>query len=214
MHSSVSLNLILIPYSIGFPFFLFLVIGFFISVWVFILFPRSLLNFSLCSSIVFLNKLTFLLAVLWILYLVNCFVSSVFFRGFLLPFQLRAVPLPYNLLKFLCLWIWVKQLPTAVLNVCSYVGAVSPCTDCVCSFALSWESWFDVNASDIFFQDMLASVTLVEKGLHTEGPNLELDVRQDFPPHSGHHCPLGCGVWSHLVGPKPLWSGLSWFCSL
>ena len=64
MHSSVSLSLILIPYGIGFPFFLFLVIGFFISVWVFILFSRSLLNFSLCSSIVFLNKLTFLLAML------------------------------------------------------------------------------------------------------------------------------------------------------
>ena len=71
----------------------------------------------------------------------------------------------------------MKQLPIAVLNVCSYVGAVYPYADCVCSFALSWESWFDVNASDIFFQDMLASVTLVEKGLHTEGPNLELDVR-------------------------------------
>ena len=88
----------------------------------------------------------------------------------------------------------MKQLPIAVLNVYSYVGAVYPYADCMCSFALSWESWFDVNASDIFFQDMLASVTLVEKGLHTEGPNLELDVRRGFPPRSGHHCPLGCGV--------------------
>lgn len=69
----------------------------------------------------------------------------------------------------------------AVLNVCSYVGAVCPYTDCVCSFALSWESWFDGNASDIFFQDMLTSVTLVEEGLHAEERKLELDVRQDFP---------------------------------
>lgn len=61
--------------------------------------------------------------------------------------------------------------------MCSYVGAACPYTDCVCSFALSWESWFDVNASDIFFQDMLTSVTLVEEGLHTEELKLKLDVR-------------------------------------
>ena len=45
--SSVSSNLLLIPYSI----FLILVIVFFSSVWIFLIFSNSLLKFSLCLSI-------------------------------------------------------------------------------------------------------------------------------------------------------------------
>ena len=57
MHSSVSLGLLLIPYSVLGFFCLFSpVTEFFIFDWVFVVFSSSLLKFSLCSSMLSPNS--------------------------------------------------------------------------------------------------------------------------------------------------------------
>ena len=59
MHSSVSLNLLLIPSSVFFV----LVIVFFSSDWFFLIFYNSLLKFSLCSSILLLSLVSIFMTI-------------------------------------------------------------------------------------------------------------------------------------------------------
>lgn len=56
----------------------------------------------------------------------------------------------------------MRQLPTVVLKGCSYVGA-SLCRMCM-SDAFSGRARFDVDASRVFLQDVLATITLVGGG--------------------------------------------------
>ena len=56
----------------------------------------------------------------------------------------------------------MRQLPTVVLKGCSYVGA-SLCRLCV-SNAPYGRARFDVDASRVFLQDVLATITLVGGG--------------------------------------------------
>ena len=94
-HSSVSLSLLFILSSLFFT----SVTEFFIYDWAFFIFSSSLLKISLCSSIIYPNSVNILITnalnsvPLQMVYF--CFIIY-FFRGFLLLFKLRAVPLPFH----------------------------------------------------------------------------------------------------------------------
>lgn len=72
--------------------------------------------------------------------------------------------------------------------------------------AFGGSAGFDANASYIFPQGLLVAITLVDWRLEMEGPELELDVRQDYPLFSGCHCYIeGRGrVWYQVVGTEAL----------
>lgn len=73
----------------------------------------------------------------------------------------------------------MKQLPTAVLKGCSYVGT-SLYRLCVPS-AIDERVGFDVRANHIFLQCEWATITLVGVELEMEGLELEPGVKWDFP---------------------------------
>ena len=105
MHYSVSPNLLLIPSSV----FFITVIVFFSSDWLFFIFSKSLLKFSLCSSISSWVWWVFLWPLLWTLCQVNYLspFHRVYFWGFIFSFI-------WNL--FLCLLILFDFLCLSVLN--------------------------------------------------------------------------------------------------
>ena len=73
----------------------------------------------------------------------------------------------------------MKQLPIAVLNVCAYVR-VSLYRLHVPS-AFGGRAGFDVDASNIFLQDVLASVTLVGGGTAHRGAKAEAGCEARLP---------------------------------
>ena len=91
MCSSVSLSLLFIPSNV----FFISGIEYFISDWVFVMFPSSLLKFSLCSFILFSNSVNVFIANALNSVSDKLFVC-LFSRDLLLLFPLRAVPLPFH----------------------------------------------------------------------------------------------------------------------
>ena len=79
----------------------------------------------------------------------------------------------------------MKQLPTVVFKVYSYVGT-SICTLCVPN-AFEGRAGFDMKSNHLFSQGVLEGITLVEgiRGLEIKGLKLMLSVRLN-----GHHCPI------------------------
>ena len=115
---------------------------FFISVivllspdWFFIIFSNFLLKFSLCSSILSLIQLGFLILLLWILYLVNCLFLFISFLG--------LFSCSFNWDRFLCLFIFLIFLCPYEITWNSYLwqswGGVLmweyPFSVCVCQVA-------------------------------------------------------------------------------
>lgn len=79
----------------------------------------------------------------------------------------------------------MKQLPTVVFKIYSYVGT-SIRRLCVPN-AFEGRAGFDMKSNHLFSQGVLKGITLVEgvRGLEIKGPELMLSVRL-----TGHHCPI------------------------
>ena len=79
----------------------------------------------------------------------------------------------------------MKQLPTVVFKVYSYVGT-SICTQCVAN-AFEGRAGFDMKSNHLFSQGVLECIPLVEgvRGLELKELELMLSVRL-----TGHHCPI------------------------